>query len=61
MGISDQATFCATGEAAFLLKPGLKYLLDLGVAQELLEKDVDFQSLVLRLAQKGFGGFSLGC
>jgi hypothetical protein len=41
-----------------LLEPLLEDLLDLGVAEELLEEDVGFQRLELRLAQEGFGFFS---
>ena len=49
------AAFGAIGKAALFRKPLLKDLLDLGVAEELLEKDVGFQRLELRLAQKGLG------
>ena len=49
------AAFGAICKTALFRKPLLEDFLDLGVAEELLEKDVGFQRLELRLAQEGLG------
>src|SRR5690606_12258595 len=56
-GGAEEGAELAPLELAAALVPRLEDLFNLGVAEELLEKDVGFQRLELRLAQEGLGVF----